>query len=65
MKKRIRIILSWPWFKIFIISAIFVFLLIQWGDFNVRRLDAYTNCIKTYEKESCRQGFSISNIFSF
>ncbi len=63
MKEEIKKILHWSWFKILIILAIFIFLLIQWGNFNVRRLDAYTNCRKAgYTIESCQKGFSISRV---
>ena len=63
MKEKIKKILYWPWFKIFIICAVLFYLLIQWGNLNVRMRDAYTNCLKAgYTKESCKEGFSILNI---
>ena len=63
MGGKIKKILYWPWFKIFIICAVLFWLLIQWGDFNVRMRDAYTNCREAgFTNESCKEGFSFPQV---
>lgn len=63
MKERIKLIKYWPWFKILIILAIFIYLLIQWGNFNVARFNASIYCQKTASNdEICLKIFSLKNL---
>lgn len=49
------------WFKIFIVSFIFLYLIIQWAEFNASRLNKYTYCRNDFSKEDCRKAFSLLN----
>lgn len=75
MKEKNKKILHWPWLKIFVVCAILFYLLIQWGNFHIRRIEEYIWCADKFtqgvyddEKEKeiiqhCKRNYSIRHLF--
>ncbi|PJE72769.1 MAG: hypothetical protein COV00_03460 [Candidatus Tagabacteria bacterium CG10_big_fil_rev_8_21_14_0_10_40_13] len=67
MKEKIKKILHWPWFKIFIVFSIIVFLLIQFGNLNAKSYELRLECIRmkfsVEDTKECKKAVSLWNLF--